>query len=273
MDLIEQTRQNLRDALRYIKDRVVGEFDVGIILGSGLGGLAEAIERPNVLLYDEIPHFPRSTTKGHAGNLVLGKLNGKNVAVMQGRFHYYEGYTSAGVSFPIKVLRGLGVKTLIVTCAAGGMRSDLKSGDIMAIIDHVNAMGINPLIGPNDDTVGPRFVDMSEAYSSDLVKIAQEVSKGEGIDLKEGVYVAVLGPTYETPAEKRILSIAADAVGMSVVPEVITARHLGMSILGLAVITNTFDGGHAVDHEDVLAEASKSSDKLVRLIIDILGRI
>lgn len=273
MDLIEQMRQNLKDALRYINDRVVGEFDVGIILGSGLGGLAEAIEYPKVFLYDEIPHFPRSTTKGHAGNLVLGKLAGKNVAVMQGRFHYYEGYTSAGISFPIRVLNGLGAKTLIVTCAVGGMRSDLQTGDIMAITDHVNAMGTNPLIGPNDETIGPRFVDMSEAYSRDLIKTVQEISKEEGIDLKEGIYIAVLGPTYETPAEKKLLSIAADAVGMSVVPEVITARHLGMSILGLAVITNTLDGGHTVDHEEVLAEASKSSAKLIALIIKTLKRI
>jgi len=270
MNLVEQVRRNVSDALRYIKDRTTGEVDIGIILGSGLGKLVDAVEHPSMFAYNDIPHFPKPTTKGHAGNLVIGNLSGKRVAIMQGRFHYYEGYTSVGVSFPVRVLKGLGAKAIIVTCAAGGLRPDLNAGDIMAIVDHVNCMGTNPLIGPNDDEVGPRFVDMSEAYDGELLSIARGVSAEENIDLKEGVYVAVLGPAYETPAEIRFLSTVADAVGMSTVPEVIVARHAGMKVLGLGVITNTPGKKHDISHDEVLAEAKKSSDKLIRLITSVL---
>lgn len=273
MDLVEQIRQNVIDALRYVNDRITGGVDIGIILGSGLGKLADAVEHPSVFAYNDIPHFPKPTTKGHAGNLVIGNLSEKRIAIMQGRFHYYEGYSSVGVSFPVRVLRGLGAKILIVTCAAGGLRQDLKAGDIMAIVDHVNCMGLNPLVGPNDDEIGPRFVDMSEAYDKELLSIARGASKEENIDLKEGVYVAVLGPTYETPAEVRFLSTIADAVGMSTVPEVIVAKHAGMKVLGLGVITNTPGKKHDISHDEVLAEAKKSSDKLIGLITSVIKSI
>lgn len=273
MDKVEQVRQNVNDALRYIKDRTTGEVDVGIILGSGLGKLADAVEYPSIFAYNDIPHFPKPTTEGHAGNLVIGNLSGKRVAIMQGRFHYYEGYTSVGVSFPVRVLRGLGAKVLIVTCAAGGLRSDLMAGDIMAIVDHVNCMGTNPLVGPNDNEIGPRFVDMSQAYDEGLLDVARSAAAEKNIELKEGVYVAVLGPTYETPAEIRFLSTVADAVGMSTVPEVIVAKHAGMRVLGLAVITNVPGKKHDISHEEVLTEAKKSSDKLIELIISVLKGI
>lgn len=273
MDLIEQIRQNLKEALRYINDRVYGEVDVGIILGSGLGDLVDAVEEPSILPYSEIPHFPRATTKGHVGNLVIGTIAGKRVAIMQGRFHYYEGYTSAGVSFPVRVLKGLRAKTLIVTCAAGGLRPGLKPGDIMAITDQVNMMGTNPLVGPNDEECGPRFVDMTDAYNSRLLSIADNAAAQEGIDLKKGVYVGVLGPPYETPAEVRFLSTIADAVGMSTVPEVIVARYLGIDVLGLAVITNTPDAHYNVSHEEVLAEAQRSSGKLIKLMLRVLQNL
>ncbi|MBE0447483.1 MAG: purine-nucleoside phosphorylase [Actinobacteria bacterium] len=273
MDIVEQVRQNLKEALRYISDRMVGEIDVGIILGSGLGRLVDIVEDPITFPYGEIPHFPRSTTEGHMGNLVIGKLIDKRVAIMQGRFHHYEGYTSAGISFPIRVLKGLGIKTLIITCAAGGIRSDLKQGDIMAITDQINLMGTNPLIGPNDDEFGPRFVDMAEAYDGGLLATARAAAIQEGIDLKEGVYVGVLGPSYETPAEIRFLSTIADVVGMSMVPEVIVARHSGVSVLGLAVVTNTPDSKHKVSHDEVLVEAQKSSGRLIKLIVNVLEDI
>lgn len=270
MDLTEQIRQNTKDIIRFLTDRTVGKVDIGVVLGSGLGELADEVEYPKVFAYNEIPHFPKSTTQGHAGNLVVGMLAGKRVGIAQGRFHYYEGYTSAGVSLPVRILHGLGAKILIVTCAAGGLRADLRAGDLMAITDHVNMMGVNPLVGQNDDSLGPRFVDMSEAYDKGLLRLAKDASKKEGVDLKEGVYIAMLGPTYETPAEARFLSKIGDAVGMSTVPEVIVARYLGMRVLGIAVITNTHDAKHKLSHSEVLAEAHKASKKLIRLIKDIL---
>ncbi|HZD58946.1 MAG TPA: purine-nucleoside phosphorylase [Anaerolineae bacterium] len=272
MDLVEQVRQNLKEALRHINGTVNGA-DIGIILGSGLGRLVDAVEGPKIFPYDDIPHFPRSTTKGHAGNLVVGELAGKKVAIMQGRFHFYEGYTSAGISFPIRILKGLGVNKLIVTCAAGGLRPDLRQGDIMAITDQINLMGVNPLIGPNDDELGPRFVDMTEAYDSGLLATARAIAAQEGIDLRGGVYVGVLGPSYETPAEIRLLSTFADAVGMSTVPEVIVARHSGMRVLGFAIITNVPGSERKLSHDEVLTQAQKSSDKLLKLIIGTLENI
>jgi purine-nucleoside phosphorylase len=273
MDIIEQVRQNIKDTLRYITDRTTGGAQVGIILGSGLGGVVDAVQGQRVFPYSDLPHFPKSTTEGHAGNLVLGTLSGKRVALMQGRFHYYEGYTSAGIAFPIRVLRALGIKVLIVTCAAGALNSDYKTGDIMAITDHVNLMGNNPLAGSNDNEIGPRFLDMTEAYDKSLLNVAESASRERGIDLKKGVYAGVLGPSYETPAEVRFLSTIADAVGMSTVPEVTVARHSGISVLGLAVITNTQNHDRGISHQEVLDAARRSSDMLSGMIIDVLERI
>ncbi|MDI6815987.1 MAG: purine-nucleoside phosphorylase [Actinomycetota bacterium] len=273
MELVEQLRRNLKETLRYIKERVAGTVDIGIILGSGLGGLVDEVENAKSFTYDELPHFPRPTTEGHFGNLVIGMLAGKRVAVMQGRFHYYEGYTSAGISYPVRVLSGLGAKTLIVTCAAGGLNQDFTQGDIMAIKDHINMMPTNPLVGANDDEIGPRFLDMTEAYNSEYLALARRVSETEGIPLKEGVYVGLLGPAYETPAEIKYYSTMADAVGMSTVPEVLTARHAGLDVLGFAVITNVSGGQHKVSHEEVITAAQKSSESLIRLIIKVLEKM
>jgi purine-nucleoside phosphorylase len=273
VDIVEQVRQNLKDALRYINDRTTGGANIGIVLGSGLGGIVDAVQSPRVLPYGELPHFPKSTIEGHAGNLVLGTLSGKRVAIMQGRFHYYEGYTSAGISFPIRVLRALGVKVLIVTCAAGALNDAFKAGDVMAITDHVNLMGNNPLVGPNDEKIGPRFLDMAEPYDRSLRDLAKSVAAERGIGLKEGVYVGVLGPSYETPAEVGFLKTIADAVGMSTVPEVIVARHSGVRVLGLAVITNTQGQDRSLSHEEVIEAAKRSSGLLSGFIIDVLERI
>jgi len=273
MELVEQLRRNLKETLRYINDRLVGTVDVGIILGSGLGGLVDAVENAKRFSYDELPYFPRPTVEGHKGNLVIGTLAGKRVAIMQGRFHYYEGYTSSGILYPVRVLHGLGARTLIVTCAAGGLNPGFAQGDIMVITDHVNLMHTNPLVGTNDDEIGPRFVDMTEAYDRRYIELARRIAGEKGVDLKEGVYVAVLGPSYETPAEIRFLSTIADAVGMSTVPEVIVARHAGMDVMGFSVITNVPGGQHKLSHDEVVAAAQKSSEGLIRLIIHVLEEI
>jgi purine-nucleoside phosphorylase len=273
MDIVEQVRQNLKDTIRYIADRTSAAAEVGVILGSGLGAVVDSVHNAKVFPYRELPHFPKSTIEGHAGNLAIGSLSGKRVAIMQGRFHYYEGYTSTGIAFPIRVLQSLGIKTLIVTCAAGALNSQFKAGDIMAITDHVNLMGNNPLVGPNDDEFGPRFVDMTEAYNGSLLCAARDVAKEQEIELREGVYVGVLGPSYETPAEIGFLGTIGDAVGMSTVPEVIVARHAGIDVLGLAAITNSPNHDQAISHDEVLASAQQSSKLMSMLIIDILGRI
>jgi purine-nucleoside phosphorylase len=242
---------------------------LAIILGSGLGALAEAVEREVTLPYREIPHFPVSTAVGHAGNLVLGTLEGKAVVVMQGRVHTYEGYDAAEVVFPVRVMHALGAGTLLVSNAAGGLNRQWASGDLMVIADHINFMGRNPLIGPNEDDLGPRFPDMSAAYDRSLVALAERAAQAEGIALRRGVYVAVSGPNYETPAELRMLTRwGADAVGMSTVPEVIAARHLGMRVLGLTAITDMATGEQveSVTHESVLAVAAELEPRFVRLV-------
>ncbi|HEY3375720.1 MAG TPA: purine-nucleoside phosphorylase [Candidatus Aquicultor sp.] len=272
MDLIDQVRQGIKDASRYITDRVEADLDIGIILGSGLGAVVDAVEDAAVFPYSEMPHFPKSTVEGHKGNLVIGELGGKRVGIMQGRFHYYEGYTATGIVFPVRLLKALGAKVLIVTCAAGGLRADFRPGDIMAITDHINFLGTNPLVGSNDEELGPRFVDMAEAYNRELLGVARQQALAIGVDLQEGVYIAVLGPSYETPAEIKLFTTYADAVGMSTVPEVIAARHMGMRVLGLAVITNTPGAEQVISHDEVLVAAQRSSEKLSRLIINIVGQ-
>lgn len=213
--------------------------DVAIILGTGLGKLADAIEKPTVIEYPEIPHFPMSTVESHAGRLLCGQLGGKNVVAMQGRFHRYEGYTLQQVTFPVRVLRALGATTLIVSNACGVVRTDWNPGDLMLIADHINLLGDNPLIGPNDDRLGPRFPDMSQAYDESLRAKARHVARQQGITLREGVYVAVPGPNLETRAEYRMVrELGGDVVGMSTVPEVIVAVHAGMRVLGISIITD-----------------------------------
>lgn len=258
----------------YIQARTEIRPQIAVILGSGLGALADDVQVDAVFPYAEIPGFPVSTVAGHAGQLMLGALAGKKVVVMQGRFHYYEGYPMSLVTFPVRVMYALGVRSLIVTNAAGGLNPAFEPGDVMLITDHINTMGSNPLIGPNADEIGPRFPDMTHTYAPDLRALVLNVAKREGIPLRQGVYVATSGPTYETPAERRHLRvIGGDAVGMSTVPEAIAANHAGLRVLGMSAITNkaTGDPDQQPDsHEEVLAMAQVAGEKLVRLVHSVI---
>ena len=243
--------------------------EVGIVLGTGLGSLADTIESPVRIAYEEIPHFPTSTVDTHAGELVLGHLSGKPVVALSGRFHYYEGYTLQQVTFPVRVARGLGIHTLVVSNAAGGMNPQFKAGDLMLITDHVNLMGDNPLIGPNDDRIGPRFPDMAEPYTAALVELAERIALEQGVRLQRGVYVGVPGPCLETRAEYRYLrAIGADAVGMSTVPEVIVAVHAGLRVLGFSAITDEClpDALESVDIDKIIATANRVEPVLTRIL-------
>jgi purine-nucleoside phosphorylase len=250
--------------------------DIGIVLGTGLGKLAEAIEQPTVIEYPEIPDFPVSTVESHAGRLLCGTLAGKSVVAMQGRFHRYEGYSLQQVTFPVRVMRELGAKTLIVSNACGAVRADWHPGDLMLIADHLNLLGDNPLIGPNDDRLGPRFPDMSQPYDESLRAIARDVARQQKITLREGVYVAVPGPNLETRAEYRMIrEVGGDVVGMSTVPEVIVAVHSGMRVLGISIITD-----EAVPEtltpttlEMVIAAANKAEPSLTALVTGVVARL
>lgn len=262
-------RRRMEEAAAAVRARVPFEPRLAVILGSGLGALADHVEAAGSVPYREIPHFPTSTVAGHAGRLVLGWLEGKPVAVLQGRVHLYEGYSAQEVAFPVRVLYALGCRTLLVSNAAGGLNREWQAGDLMVITDHINFQGTNPLVGPNDDTLGPRFPDMSRPYDPGLVELAERCALEERVVLRRGVYVAVLGPSYETAAELRMLrGLGADAVGMSTVPEVIAARHLGMRVLGLTAITDMATGEvvQPVTHEEVLRVARELEPRFVRLV-------
>ncbi len=258
-----------REAAAAIRRRADRVPEIGIILGTGLGALAEDVGADASIPFADIPHFPRAAVEGHAGRLVIGTLEGRSVVVMQGRAHFYEGYPMAGVVFPVRVLHALGAKTLIVTNAAGGLNREWAAGDLMVISDHINLMGTNPLIGPNEEELGPRFPDMSAAYDPALVALAEQAGLELGITLRKGVYVGVPGPSFETPAELRMLARwGADAVGMSTVHEVITARHAGMRVLGFSAITDMATGEtvSTVTHEEVIATARRIEPDFVRLV-------
>ena len=254
-------------AADYIKKRIGDRKPVaGIVLGSGLGKLAEKIGNPIIVPYKDIPHFPASTAVGHKGNFIAGELGGKFVVAMQGRFHYYEGYTMEYVTLPIRVMKVLGIEHLFVSNAAGGVNFGFKIGDLMIIKDHINLLP-NPLIGPNMEEFGPRFPDMTRPYASQLIAAAKEIAAQEGIELKEGTYLASTGPTYETPAEyKYFRTIGADAVGMSTIPEVIVARHSNIPVFGISVITNEAHDDYAPDYEndgdDVVRAANAAAEKM-----------
>ena len=260
----------------FIKGKI-GDFkpEIGIILGSGLGELAD--EYCDIAIpYAEIPGFEASTVSGHKSRLVFANINGKKVVMMQGRFHFYEGHSIQKVVFPVKVMKKLGVKTLIVTNAAGGVNPDFKPADLMIITDHINFMGVNPLIGPNDSGMGERFPDMSEVYTKKYVKLAENIGKKLGIKLQKGVYIALTGPSYETPAEVRMARIiGADAVGMSTVPEAITASWAGMNVIGLSCICNSAAGVSTVglSHADVIKAAGEAKDKFIKLVKEIIKEI
>jgi purine-nucleoside phosphorylase len=266
--------EKITAARDYIQARTQIKPQIAVILGSGLGALADEVQVDAVFPYSEIPGFPVSTVAGHAGQLVLGTLMGKKVVVMQGRFHYYEGYPMSRIIFPIRVMHALGANSLIVTNAAGGLNPNFSAGEVMLITDHINTMGNNALIGPNEDEIGPRFPDMTHTYAPDLRSLASNIASREEIPLQQGVYVAWSGPTFETPAERRYLRIiGGDAVGMSTVPEVTAANHAGMRILGLSAITNKATGEadqQPDSHEEVLAMAKVAGEKLVRLVRKVI---
>lgn len=260
--------EEIQEAAEYLKERTGAPIEFGLILGSGLGALADEVENPQSFEFHTIPNFPRSTVEGHKGRLVVGTLNGRRVAVMQGRVHVYEGYPLARITLPVRVMKALGAHSLIVTNAAGGIHSKFAPGDLMLLNDHLNLMGDNPLIGPNDDRLGVRFPPMSAAYDKEYRALAHRVARAESITLKEGIYCALTGPAYETPAEVRYLErVGADAVGMSTVPEVLVARHSGMRVLGISSITNVLHQGPSQDtHHEVLEAANKSGPELQKII-------
>ena len=272
-------REQIDESLKYIRKHTKMRPEIGIILGTGLGGLVKEIRKEIVLDYDEIPHFPISTVESHHGKLIFGTLAGKKIVAMQGRFHYYEGYSLQQVTFPVRVMSrrfGLGVKTLLISNAAGGMNPEFHRGDLMLITDHINLQGTNPLIGPNDDDLGPRFPDMSEPYSKDLMKLAEKVAAEAKIKVQRGVFVAVQGPNLETRAEYRFLrNIGADAVGMSTVPEDIVAVHMGMNVLGISIITDECfpDTLKPVSVDEIIAVANKAEPKLTKIMKELVKQL
>ncbi len=259
-----------------VRAKIKNKPRIGLILGTGLGGLAEAVQSPTVIPYSELPGWPVSTVAGHAGRLVAGGLDGQALLVMQGRIHFYEGYDMTQVTMPVRVMQRLGIEILIVTNAAGAINPDFEPGDVMLITDHLNIAGmagLNPLIGPNLDVFGPRFPDMSQAYDRDLYEMARRVARENDTLLHEGIYVGLSGPSFETPADLRFLRTSgADAVGMSTVPEVIVARHGGTRVLGFSGISNkaNLDGNTVTSHEEVLAAGSLIVPKLEALIRGVL---
>ncbi|KPC77690.1 purine-nucleoside phosphorylase [Laceyella sacchari] len=271
-------REKIEAAQKKITSLTTVKPEIGLILGSGLGDLANEIEEAVVVPYKEIPHFPESTVEGHAGQLVIGTLAGKSVVAMQGRFHFYEGYSQQEVVFPVYVLKALGVKCLIATNAAGGMNPAFQPGDLMVITDHLNFTGANPLIGPNDDELGPRFPDMSQAYTPALRELAHRVAEKLGTRLQQGVYAGVSGPTYMTAAELIMLRrVGGDAIGMSTVPEVIAARHAGLDVLGISCITDMAVGedlgSEPLTHEQVVEVANRTKPVFMNLIKGIVQEI
>ena len=263
---------HLGEAVRAIESRTPLRPTVGLVLGSGLGAFAKTLDKPVIIPYRGIPHFPVSTAIGHAGELVVGTTGGVPVAVMAGRVHYYEGYSMQEVVFPVRVLGRFGVKTVILTNAAGSVNVNYKPGELMVIEDHINYMGVHPLIGPNDEQLGPRFFDMSEAYDPRLREIAEKACWKAGVPVRHGVYIAFTGPSYETPAEIRMArTMGADAVGMSTVPEVLAARHMGIRVLAISCITNMAAGvlKKKLDHREVL----EVGERVKAGLMDVLGRI
>ncbi|WP_165066539.1 purine-nucleoside phosphorylase [Paludisphaera rhizosphaerae] len=267
--------EHVQQAAEVVRSAWSGSPKIGLVLGTGLGALAREIESPVAIPYPEIPHFPRSTVKSHAGQLVCGTLCGHQVMAMEGRFHLYEGYTAAQVTFPIRVMKELGCELLIVSNACGGLNPQYRKGDLMVIEDHINLLGANPLIGPNDDRLGPRFPDLIEPYDSELQDLALRVALEANIVAQRGVYVAVTGPNLETRAEYRFLrAIGADVVGMSTIPEILVAVHAGIKVLGFSIITDMClpDALEPVDIDKILAVANAAEAKLRTIVRGVLER-
>lgn len=266
----------INETLKVIHNKTADEYPVGIILGTGLGGLVKEIDIEHQIDYTELPHFPLSTVESHKGRLIFGKINGKKVVAMQGRFHFYEGYTMQQITYPVRVMHFLGVKNLLVSNACGGMNPDYRKGDLMLMIDHINLLGDNPLIGMNEDELGPRFPDMSEPYSNELINLAEEIALENRIPVHKGVYVAVPGPNLETRAEYRFLRAAgADVVGMSTVPENIVANHMGIKVLGISIITDECfpDTLKPVDVSEIISTAMKAEPKMTLILKEVIKRL
>lgn len=265
-----------KETADFISSQIEEKPEIGIVLGSGLGKLADNIENAIAIPYSTIPNFANSTAIGHKGNLISGNLGGKKVLAMQGRFHYYEGYSMETVTFPMRVMYLLGITHLFVSNAAGGINPTFRVGDLMLIKDHINLLP-NPLIGKNLNEIGPRFLDMTRAYDPNLIRLAKQIAEENGINLKEGVYLGSTGPTFETPAEYGFFGkIGADAVGMSTIPEVIIARHCGMKVFGMSVISNeahNFTDDYVNDGNDVIVAADKAADKMALLFGKIIERL
>jgi purine-nucleoside phosphorylase len=266
----------INETLEVIKKITTEEYPFGIILGTGLGGLAKDIDVQHEIEYEDLPHFPLSTVESHHGKLIFGKIGDKNVVAMQGRFHFYEGYSMKQITYPVRVMKFLGVKTLLVSNACGGMNPIYKRGDIMLMVDHINLLGDNPLIGMNEDELGPRFPDMSEPYDLELLKVAEEVALENKIKVQKGVYVAVPGPNLETRAEYRFLrTIGADVVGMSTIPENIVANHMGIKVLGISIVTDECfpDSLKPVNVEEIISTAMKAEPKMTLIMKEVVKRI
>lgn len=273
---MSELRNHIDETIRFIRTKTASSPGIGIILGTGLGALAKEIVPEAVIDYAEIPHFPVSTVESHHGKLIFGTLAGKNVVAMQGRFHAYEGYTLKQITFPVRVMKFLGVKTLLISNAAGALNTEYARGDIMVMSDHINLLGDNPLIGHNDESLGPRFPDMSEPYSQKLIALAEQIARDLQIKVQKGVYVAMQGPNLETRAEYRFLrTIGADAVGMSTVPEDIVAIHMGMSVFGVSIITDECfpDTLKPITLEEVIAVANTAEPKLTAILKEMVKRL
>jgi purine-nucleoside phosphorylase len=273
---MNELTKKINETLSVIRKHTTENYSVGIILGTGLGGLVKEIEVKHEIDYSMLPYFPTSTVESHRGKLIFGKIGNKNVVAMQGRFHYYEGYTMQQITYPVRVMKFLGVKTLLVSNACGGMNPDYRRGDIMIMRDHINMLGDNPLIGRNEDEFGPRFPDMSEAYNLDLIKTAEKVAKENKIKVHKGVYVAVPGPNLETKAEYHFLrAIGADVVGMSTIPEDIVANHMGMKVLGISIITDECfpETLKKVNVEEIIAAAMAAEPKMTLIMKEVINKI
>ncbi len=266
----------LESTKKFLLDLIDESPKIGLILGSGLGTLADEIENPIIIDYKDIPNFPVSTVEGHAGQLVIGKLMGKQVIAMKGRFHYYEGYSMDKVTFPVRVMKAIGVDLVLITNACGGLNPNLYPGALMIINDHINMTGDNPLIGPNYSELGPRFPDMSNAYDKDLIELAHKVSKRINVQTHEGVYVSISGPNYLSKAELRMMQkLGADTVGMSTVPEVIVAKHSGMKVIGISCVTDMAipDELESISHEQVMEVANKTRPKFINLVKEVINEV
>lgn len=273
---MSELRSKIQESVNFIGSRSKVQPEVAVILGTGLGALADEIKKKTIIDYGDIPNFPLSTVESHHGKLILGKLGGKNVVAMQGRFHFYEGYNMEQITLPVRVMKFLGAKTLLVSNAAGGLNPNFRRGDLMIIVDHINLLGQNPLIGPNDDKIGPRFPDMSEPYSTSLIKTAMAAAMENKIRVERGVFAAMTGPSLETRAEYRFLRlIGADAVGMSTVPEVVVAVHMGMRVCGFSVITDECfpDSLVPADVNEIIRVAKETEPKLTKLMKSVVERI